>query len=101
MSTSTESNPASLNVAFVEDMYESYLRDHSSVSEDWVHYFESMNGDATAGIPPKLNPSFKSTSIYNIQCRVSQYETNPQHATICHMEYRMLMHFQTYKGNDI
>ncbi|MFP6616430.1 MAG: 2-oxoglutarate dehydrogenase E1 component [Candidatus Hydrogenedentota bacterium] len=65
MSTSTESNPASLNVAFVEDMYESYLRDHSSVSEDWVHYFESMNGDATAGIPPKLNPSFKSTSIFN------------------------------------
>ena len=65
MSDTTKSDPASLNVAFIEGIYESYLRDHTSVSQDWIHYFESMNGDATSGIPPKLNPSFKSTSIFN------------------------------------
>ena len=65
MSDSSSSNPAGLNVAFIEDLYESYLRDPSTVSSDWVKYFEAFNGEATPGLPPKLAPSFKATSIFN------------------------------------
>ena len=39
MSDITEPNLAGLNVAFIEDLYESYLRDPLSVTEDWIEYF--------------------------------------------------------------
>jgi 2-oxoglutarate dehydrogenase E1 component len=65
MSPENQSDAAGLNVAFIEDLYESYMRDPSSVTEDWVHYFKSMNGETTQGIPPKMHPSFKPASIFN------------------------------------
>ncbi|MFP6581664.1 MAG: 2-oxoglutarate dehydrogenase E1 component [Candidatus Hydrogenedentota bacterium] len=62
-----KNDPRSLgnNLAFVEDLYESYLRDPSSVSQDWIHYFESFNGDVTHGVPPKLSPTFKPRSLFD------------------------------------
>ena len=62
-----KSDPQSLghNVAFVEDLYESFLRDPSSVSQDWVNYFQSFNGEVTHGVPPKLSPTFKPRSLFN------------------------------------
>ena len=65
MSEQPESTPAGLNVAFIEDMYESYLRDPDSVSQDWIQLFESYNGEVTQGLPPKLGPSFKPSSVFN------------------------------------
>ncbi len=65
MSDTSESTPAGLNTAFIEEMYESYLRNPDSVSQDWVQLFESYNGEVTQGLPPKLGPSFKPTSVFN------------------------------------
>src|SRR5687767_12977345 len=40
------SQPGTINLAFVEDLYASYLRDPSSVSADWQQYFATIrNGD--------------------------------------------------------
>lgn len=60
-----ESTPAGLNASFIEEMYESYLRNPDSVASDWVELFESFNGEVTQGLPPKLGPSFKTASVFN------------------------------------
>ena len=36
--------PGGLNLAFAEELYTAYLRDSSSVSEEWRRYFDSFNG---------------------------------------------------------
>jgi 2-oxoglutarate dehydrogenase E1 component len=54
--------PGSMNLAFVEGLYEDYLRDPSSVSADWRDYFQQLrNGDQ----PSRLRPDFPTTSIFN------------------------------------
>ncbi len=54
--------PGSLNLAFVEGLYESYLQDPSSVPPDWQDYFQQIrNGDQ----PTLLAPDFPRTSIFN------------------------------------
>ena len=53
------------SLAFMEGLYEDYLRDPDSVSAEWVAYFQSFNGSTTPGIPPKLSPTFQPRSIFN------------------------------------
>ena len=54
--------PGTLNLAFVEGLYESYLQDPSSVPSDWQDYFRQIrNGDQ----PGRLAPDFPRTSIFN------------------------------------
>ena len=53
------------NVSFIESMYRSYLRDPSSVSEDWRRYFANWgNGDAHFE-KPRFGPSFRARSIFS------------------------------------
>jgi 2-oxoglutarate dehydrogenase E1 component len=40
--------PSSLNLAFVEGLYATYLDDSSAVPEEWRRYFASLEGDAEA-----------------------------------------------------
>ncbi len=56
-------NPAS--VAFVEELYEQFLRDASSVSPEWQDYFKQLlNGEAKSA-HPRFGPKFKPSSIFN------------------------------------
>lgn len=56
--------PGTINLAFVEDLYASYLRDAASVSADWQDYFGRIrNGDQAA--EAGFGPSFPRTSIFN------------------------------------
>jgi 2-oxoglutarate dehydrogenase E1 component len=58
------SQPGTINLAFVEELYASYLRDPSSVSADWQEYFAQIrNGDQFA--PNGFEPAFPRTSIFN------------------------------------
>jgi 2-oxoglutarate dehydrogenase E1 component len=51
-----------MNLAFVEGLYEEFLRDPSSVSADWREYFSQIkNGDQ----PTRVTPVFPNTSIFN------------------------------------
>ncbi|MEP0765310.1 MAG: 2-oxoglutarate dehydrogenase E1 component [Fimbriimonadia bacterium] len=50
------------SLAFVEERYNDYLRDPSSVSEAWRAYFAHLTNGA--GAPPR-GPSFKPRSIFN------------------------------------
>jgi 2-oxoglutarate dehydrogenase E1 component len=56
--------PGSINLAFLEDLYASYLRDPASVSADWQRYFAPIrNGDHA----PRngFAPDFPNTSVFN------------------------------------
>src|SRR5437763_10957482 len=57
--------PNSLNLPFMEGLFADYLRDPSSVTAEWRHYFETMeNGEHTAA-EPRLGSSFRPPGLFN------------------------------------
>ncbi len=58
-------HPSGHSLAFVEELYEEFLSDPSSVSGEWAQYFASLDGGSTNGAPVKLGPSFRPASIFN------------------------------------
>src|SRR5437899_2137041 len=53
------------NLAFVESLYEDYLRDPASVSQDWQEYFKRVAQGEFRFPKPRFGPSFKPFSIFN------------------------------------
>src|SRR6185312_8701275 len=62
-------NPA--NLAFVEDLYEKFLRDASSVSPEWREYFGHVANGELRFPQPHFGPSFKPQSLFNPTAGVS------------------------------
>jgi 2-oxoglutarate dehydrogenase E1 component len=56
-------NPA--NLAFVEELYEKFLCDASSVGPEWREYFSQMANGELRFPQPRFGPSFKPASIFN------------------------------------
>src|SRR6185312_1352107 len=56
-------NPA--NLAFVEELYEKFLRDASSVSPEWREYFGNIANGELRFPKPHFGPSFKPRSLFN------------------------------------
>lgn len=57
--------PGAANLAFVEALYEDFLRDPSSVSPDWQKYFSQIADGEFRFPKPRFRPSFTSSSIFN------------------------------------
>jgi 2-oxoglutarate dehydrogenase E1 component len=55
----------SLNLPFVETLYESFVRDPNSVSEDWKSYFQGLSDGNGASRRASSAPTFKPSSIFN------------------------------------
>ena len=71
MST-TNQLPASLNLAFVEELYAQYHSDPNSVPPEWRSYFATMetgggngNGNGAGNGEIRLGPSFVPVSLFN------------------------------------
>src|SRR5690606_11164396 len=56
-----ENLPNAANLAFVEALYEDYLENPESVSDEWRSYFEKEMGGLGLGLRPQFVPS----SIFN------------------------------------
>src|SRR5688572_17979678 len=56
--------PGTINLAFIEDLYAEYLRDSSSVSQDWREYFGRIRDGDKAG-QNGFQPTFTRTSVFN------------------------------------
>jgi 2-oxoglutarate dehydrogenase E1 component len=69
MSTNTVSlnveSPGAVNLAYVEGLYEDYLRDPSSVPSDWQPYFATYADREFRFPKPRFGPSFSPSSIFN------------------------------------
>src|SRR5262245_53365650 len=63
--TDGEPLPHSANLGFVEQLYDSYLRDPMSVSADWRRYFKSLGPTNGNGKSLRFGPSFRPASIFN------------------------------------
>jgi 2-oxoglutarate dehydrogenase E1 component len=46
------------NAAYVEDMQAEYERNPGSVSDEWRHFFESLNEERSGGINGDRGPSW-------------------------------------------
>src|SRR5438128_1618468 len=57
--------PGTVNLAFVEGLYEDYLRDQDSVPPDWQRYFAEMTNGETRFPKPRWGPSFRPFSVFN------------------------------------
>src|ERR1051326_6246908 len=71
--------PGPANLAFVEGLYESFVRDPASVPADWQRYFSEF-GDGELRFPkPRFTPSFKPFSIFNPP---TDMESRPARGTV-------------------
>src|SRR2546427_3118437 len=53
------------NLAFVERLYEDYLRDPASVPPDWQRYLAGLGNGEIRFHRPRFGPSFRPFSIFN------------------------------------
>jgi len=60
-----EELPGAVNLAFVEGLYEDYLKNPAAVPEDWRHYFADVGQEELRFPKPRFGPSFKPFSIFN------------------------------------
>jgi 2-oxoglutarate dehydrogenase E1 component len=63
--TTTDLTVSPANLAFVEDLYENFLRDASSVSPEWREYFSHIANGELRFPQPHFGPSFKPSSLFN------------------------------------
>ncbi|GMU92800.1 MAG: hypothetical protein AMXMBFR4_18580 [Candidatus Hydrogenedentota bacterium] len=82
--------PNTLSLAFVEGLYEDFLRDPLSVPPEWQHYFKSQNGGAAAPavtsfheaplpptrVRPKAPPATRESEVSLLQHRVDMLIRN-------------------------
>src|SRR5436190_139421 len=57
--------PNPVNVAFVEKLYEDFLRDPSSVSPEWKEYLTGLADGELRFRQTYFGPSFRPSSIFN------------------------------------
>jgi 2-oxoglutarate dehydrogenase E1 component len=63
--TAIESSVNPANLAFVERLYDLFLRDASSVSPEWREYFSQVADGELRFPKPRFGPSFKPRSLFN------------------------------------
>src|SRR6266704_6287023 len=69
-SKTAELLPNASNLAFVERLYEDYLRDPASVPPDWQRYLASLGDGEFRFHKPRFGPSFRPFSIFNPTKRI-------------------------------
>ena len=57
--------PGTVNLAFIEGLYEEYLRNPDAVPPDWRPYFAQIAKDEFRFPKPRFGPSFRPFSIFN------------------------------------
>ena len=57
--------PNGTNLAYVEHLYEQYLRDPNSVDAEWRKHFDEWQGGPRLNTRVDLGPHFKARSIFN------------------------------------
>ena len=57
--------PSSLSLSFLEDLYAEYLRDPTTVSEQWRRYFDRLDHNGDTRPANGFGPSFRPPSLFN------------------------------------
>lgn len=90
--------PGPANLAFVEALYEDYLRDPASVSPDWQSYFSKLAEDELRFPQPRFRPCFQAASLFNPPQAKSQRSVNRlADAEIAAMQDRVYLLTRLYR----
>jgi 2-oxoglutarate dehydrogenase E1 component len=54
---------SSLNLPFIEGLYEQYLNSPTSLPAEWQNFFADL--EKSEAFPPDFGPQFSATSIFN------------------------------------
>ena len=99
-----EDSPGVANLAFVEGLYEDYLRDPASVSPDWRQYFSRIAESEFRFPKPRFGPSFRPASIFNppslARLRAPQRLADPEVAVLQDRVY-LLTRIYRVRGHRI
>lgn len=68
-STNGKSLPAPVNLAYVEGLYEEFLRDAGAVPPDWQSYFRDFADREVRFPQARFSPSFRPASIFSPPAR--------------------------------
>lgn len=60
-----EDIPQSINLSFLEGLYEDYLNDPASVDPGWRQFFDSWNGSGPISAHRVTGPPFRARSLFN------------------------------------
>ena len=92
------------NLAFMEGLYETYLRDPNSLAEDWRHYFSQWEGAQDKSSAAIHGPTFAPRSIFNPSGNGSArgiQSVNPLPPTVLYDRVHMLIRLYRMRGHRI
>ncbi|HEY5914806.1 MAG TPA: thiamine pyrophosphate-dependent enzyme, partial [Verrucomicrobiae bacterium] len=93
-----EGLPGAANLAFVEGLYEDYLREPASVPADWRDYFSGIAEGEFRFPKPRFGPSFRPSSIFNPPAPRKQRLSAPMaDAEIAAMQDRVYLLTRLYR----
>src|SRR6266404_2347752 len=103
-SKTAELLPNASNLAFVEGLYEDYLRDPASVPPDWQKYLAGLGNGEVRFHKPRFGPSFRPFSIFNppsaTEAGAAKRQVDPEIAVLQERVY-LLIRLYRVRGHRI
>src|SRR5437016_8522518 len=96
-SKSAELLPNASNLAFVEGLYEDYLRDPGSVPPDWQKYLAGLGNGEVRFHKPRFGPSFRPFSIFNPPSASERQATKRIDPEIAALQDRVYLLIRLYR----
>ncbi len=94
----TQALPGAINVAFLEGLYEDYLRDPASVPADWQRYFADLADGELRFPKPRFGPSFRRFSIFNPPSAPGRpAPSRPGHPDLAALQDRVYLLIRLYR----
>ena len=89
--------PNPVNLAFVERLYEEYLRDASAVSPEWRDYFSEIARGELRFPRPRFGPSFQPFSLFNPPSLVAPAKAGFADRTTASLQDRIYLLIRLYR----
>jgi 2-oxoglutarate dehydrogenase E1 component len=103
-SNNNHGKPGAINLAYVEGLYEDFLRDPTAVAPDWREYFNDFADKEFRFPKPRFGPSFTPRSIFNpptsARARVAGRQADPEIAAMQDRVY-LLTRIYRVRGHRI
>src|ERR1044071_5099591 len=103
-SSTTLEPPNAANLAFVERLYEDFLRDPGSVPPDWQQYLAGLGDGELRFQKPRFGPSFRPSSIFTPpstrQTAIAKQRVDPEIAALQDRVY-LLIRLYRVRGHRI
>ena len=80
------------NLSFVEELYEQFLADRTSVSPEWQQYFDSLGEPS-----PRFRPAFKPANLFNAGLAADRENYLPGSAQATSIRDRVIQLIRAYR----